>query len=127
MPYLPTFVWALLQMRGNVHQAADVTTECKHLLCAIIGGTCSLATGRSRGCRPGLTSRVVEPEVFEEVRGLLAVIDPDVRSDASTAAAARLAEIFRREAREDRHLLGLARIDEPEIAPALERLCSRAR
>lgn len=114
-------------MRGNVQRAADVTTDCRHLLCDIIGGPCSLATGRSRGCRPGLTSKVVEPDVFDEVRGLLTTIDPDVRVGASHAAAVRLAEIIRREAREDRHLLGLARIDEPELAPALQRLCSRAR
>jgi hypothetical protein len=101
--------------------------ECGHLLCELIDDSCSLATGRSRGCRPGLASKSVAPEVFEEVRALLAVIDPRVRDERVHAAAVRLAEIIRREAREDRHLLALASIDEPDLAPALAQLCVRQR
>jgi predicted Ser/Thr protein kinase len=105
----------------------DVTTDCGHLLCELIGRACSLATGRSRGCRPNLGSRTVAPDVVEEVRELLAVIDPDVRDERVHKAAVRLAEIMRREARDDRPLLAYARLEEPELAPALSRLCSRRR
>jgi hypothetical protein len=104
-----------------------VTTDCGHLLCELIDRSCSLATGRSRGCRPNLVSKIVAPEVVEEVRALLAVIDPDVRDERVHKAAVRLAEIMRREARDDRHLLAYARIEEPELAPALARLCLRRR
>lgn len=100
---------------------------CGHLLCELIEDrSCSLATGRSRGCTPGLTSRTVAPEVLDEVRGLLAVIDPTRRGEQVRAAAIRLAEIVRREARDDRNLVLLARDEEPELAPALARLCLRA-
>jgi hypothetical protein len=99
--------------------------DCGHLLCELIGGTCSVATGRSRGCRPGLVEKTISAEVFEEVRALLAVIDPDARDERVRAAAIRLAEIIRREARDDRHLLAHARMDEPELVPALEQLCAR--
>jgi hypothetical protein len=104
-----------------------VTTHCGHLLCELIDGPCSLATGRSRGCRPNLGSKVIAPEVLEEVRALLAAIDPDVRDDRVRTAAVRLAAIIRREALDDRHLLAYARSEEPELAPALERLCVRRR
>ena len=104
-----------------------MTATCGHLLCELIGGSCSLATGRSRGCRPGLAPRTVAPEVFDEVRALLAVIDPDARDERTRAAAIRLAEIIRREARDDRLLLVHARADEPDLVPALERLCVRRR
>jgi hypothetical protein len=104
-----------------------VTTDCGHLLCELIGRACSLATGRSRGCRPNLGSRTVAPEVVDEVRELLVVIDPDVRDERVHRAAVRLAEIMRREALDDRPLLAYARIEEPELAPALARLCSRRR
>jgi hypothetical protein len=104
-----------------------VTTDCGHLLCELIDRSCSLATGRSRGCRPNLVSKSVAPDVVEEVRALLAVIDPDVRDERVQKAAVRLAEIMRREARDDRHLLAYARIEEPELAPALARLCLRRR
>lgn len=60
--------------------------------------------------------------MFDEVRALLAAIEAG--GDTRTAAI-RLAEIIRREAREDRHLVAIARDDEPELAPALARLCSR--
>ena len=93
---------------------------CGHRLCELIGGACSIASGRSRGCTPGITPKTVAPEVFDEVRALLAAIERGER-----AAAVRLAEIIRREARDDRNLLGHARSDEPDLAPALERLCLR--
>lgn len=65
--------------------------------------------------------------MFDEVRELLAVIEERADDERVRAAADRLAAIIRREAREDRHLLALARSDEPELAPALERLCLRRR
>lgn len=101
--------------------------DCGHLLCEIIGGPCSLATGRSRGCTPGLTSKTITPQVFDEVRALLAAIDPERPDEYVRSAAVRLAEIIRREAREDRLLLVHARDDEPDLVPALERLCVRRR
>jgi len=104
-----------------------VTIDCGHLLCELIERPCSLATGRSRGCRPNLVSKQIAPELVDEVRALLAVIDPDARDDRVRSAAVRLAEILRREALDDRPLLAYARIEEPELAPALERLCVRRR
>ena len=104
-----------------------MTPDCGHLLCELIGGSCSLATRRSRGCRPNVTEKSFAPEVLDEVRALLAVIDPDVRDDRVRTAAARLAAIIRREALDDRHVLAHARIEEPELVPALERLCVRRR
>lgn len=100
-------------------------SDCRHLLCEIISDGCSIATGRSRGCTPSLSAKVISPELLDEVRALLSAIDPDHRNSATVAAAVRLAEILRREARDDRHVLALVRIDEPELAPALERLCVR--
>src|SRR5512138_3926894 len=102
-----------------------MTVECGHPLCELIGGPCSLATGRSRGCTPGLAPRTIDPDVFEEVRALLAAIDPDAVDERGREAAVRLAAIIRREARDDRLLLVHARDDEPELVPALERLCLR--
>jgi hypothetical protein len=99
--------------------------DCRHLLCELIGGACSLATNRSRGCRPGVASKLVAPEVFDEVRGLLAVIDPHVRDDRIRSAASRLAQIIRREALDDRNLVVLARDDEPDLAAPLAELCTR--
>jgi len=93
---------------------------CGHRLCELIGGVCSIANGRSRGCTRGLAPKTTAPEVFDEVRELLAAIGHSDR-----AAAIRLAEIIRREARDDRNLLVQARSDEPDLAPALERLCLR--
>jgi hypothetical protein len=100
-------------------------TDCGHPLCELIGGACSLATGRSRGCRPGLASRTVEPEVFEEVRALVAAIEQ--ADEHSREGAVRLAAIIRREARDDRLLVVIARSEEPDLAPALARLCLRRR
>jgi hypothetical protein len=102
-----------------------MTTDCGHLLCELIGGPCSLATRRSRGCRPNLVPRQIAPELLDEVRALLALIDPAVRDPRIREAAVRLAEIVRREALDDRPLLAYARIEEPELAPALARLCVR--
>lgn len=95
--------------------------SCRHRLCEIIGGACSLAIHRSRGCRPGLWAKEVAPAVFDEVRALLAAID-----GGDAQAAVRLAQIARGEAREDRHLLAHARSDEPELAEPLARLLSRS-
>lgn len=100
-------------------------TDCGHLLCDLIDDSCSIASGRSRGCTPSLSSKDIAPEVLEEVRALLARIDPAQHNHDTRAAAVRLAEIIRREARDDRHVLAHMRIDEPELAPALERLCLR--
>jgi len=99
--------------------------DCEHLICEIIGGDCSLASGRSRGCRPSLASRGVEPAVLDEVRALIAAIDPDRRDEGVRAAAVRLAAIVRREALDNRHLLAIARDEEPELAGLLGRLISR--
>lgn len=102
-----------------------MTTDCGHLLCEIIDDACSIATGRSRGCTPSLSSKVIAPEVLDEVRVLLATIDPARPASDTRPAAVRLAEIIRREARDDRHVLALVRVEDPELAPALERLCIR--
>lgn len=96
---------------------------CHHPLCELIGGACSLATHRSRGCRPNLTASEVPPEVFDEVRALLPAIEQREASEERRAAAIRLAALVRREALENRNLVLIARDDEPELAPALTRLC----
>lgn len=102
-------------------------SDCDHLLCELIDARCSLATHRSRGCRPNLNSKSIAPAVLDEVRALLATIDPDVRDERVRVAAVRLAAIIRREELEDRHLLAQLRIEEPELAPSLARLCLRRR
>jgi hypothetical protein len=63
--------------------------------------------------------------VFDEVRALLAVIEPG--GEQAREAAVRLAAIVRREARDDRLLVVLARDEDPELAAALSRLCVRRR
>ncbi len=93
--------------------------RCGHRLCELIGGACSITIQRSRGCRPNLTARTVAEAIFDEVRALLLVVETD------REAAVRLAAIIRREALDGRQLLAHVRIDEPELAPALERLCTR--
>lgn len=93
--------------------------SCGHRLCELIGGACSIAIQRSRGCRPNVTARTVSDVIFDEVRALLPVIETD------REAAIRLAAIIRREALDGRQLLAHVRSDEPELAPALERLCTR--
>jgi hypothetical protein len=99
--------------------------DCGHPLCELIGGPCSIATGRSRGCTRAPVSRSVAPEVFEEVRALVAVIESGTGNERVREAAVRLAAIVRREARDDRLLVVIARDEEPDLAPALERLCVR--
>ncbi len=96
---------------------------CKHPLCELIGGACSLATHRSRGCRPNLATRDIAPEVFEEVRALLVTLEPSESPQERRAAAIRLAAIVRREALEDRNLIRIAKDDAPELVPALAHLC----
>ena len=95
--------------------------SCRHPLCELIGdGTCSIASGRSRGCTPGLAAKTTDPAVFDEIRSLLSAI-----SSADRDAAIRLAAIVRREARDDRNLLANARDDEPELAARLAALLVR--
>lgn len=98
---------------------------CGHPLCELIGGACSLASKRSRGCRPQLAARELAPEVLAEVRELVAAIDPERRDERVRAAAARLAQIIRREALDNRNVLALARDEDPELAAALAPLCVR--
>ena len=69
----------------------------------------------------------MEPEIYEEVRALLAKIDRNDPSEAVRTSAIRLAEIIRREARDDRNLVTHAREDEPDLAPALAALCLRTK
>jgi hypothetical protein len=99
--------------------------SCRHPICELIGdAACSIASGKSRGCRPGIAAKTVEPAVFDAVRALLEAIatgEPAARREA----AIQLAAIVRREARDDRNLLALARDDEPELAPRLAALLSR--
>lgn len=104
-----------------------MSPDCRHLLCELIGGACSLATNRTRGCRPGLAPKTAAPEVFDEVRALVAGIDPQTLDERSRSAAARLAQIIRREALDDRNLIALARDEEPELGAALAALCVRRR
>lgn len=99
--------------------------SCGHPICEIIGGACSLATHRSRGCRPNVNAREVAPERIEEIRALLTRIDPDAVTDEARAAAKQLAAIIRREALDDRNVVAIASEDEPDLAPALARLCRR--
>jgi hypothetical protein len=95
--------------------------SCRHRLCELIGdGACSIASGKSRGCTPGLAPKTTDPAVFDEVRTLLAAITAGDRD-----AAIRLAAIVRREARDDRNVLANARDDEPELALPLAELLVR--
>lgn len=104
--------------------------SCGHLLCNLVGGSCSLVSGVSRGCRTGFhPAKTIEPAVYDEIRTLLTALAPE-RIDADVSpqtreAAARLAAIIRREARDERNVLVLARDDEPELVPRLEQLCRR--
>ena len=98
-----------------------VMSTCRHALCELVGdGACSIASGRSRGCTPGLAAKTLDPSVLDEVRALLAAIATRDRD-----AAIRLAAIVRREARDDRNLLALVRDDEPELARQLAELLLR--
>lgn len=98
---------------------------CRHPLCELIGGPCSLATHRSRGCRPSLAASKTSPEVFDEVRALLPTVEHSDASEERRAAAIRLAALVRREALDNRNLVMLASDDEPDLGPALARLCRR--
>jgi len=107
--------------------------RCGHLLCELIGDArypCSLAIQRSRGCHRNITARQLAPEVLDEVRALLARLGPAIdapsTSDDARDAAVRLASLIRREALDDRNLVALAAEDEPELAPALDRLCRKS-
>jgi len=96
-------------------------SSCRHPICKLIGeDACSIASGRTRGCTPGLAAKTIDPDVFDEVRTLLAAIATGDRD-----AAIRLAAIVRREAREDRNLLAQARDDAPELAAQLAELLLR--
>jgi hypothetical protein len=107
-------------------------TRCGHPLCQLLDDACSLASGRSRGCRTGpRTAEPFGPELIEEVRTLLAQLGPAPddagAAERQRAAATRLAFLFRREARNDRNLMTLAAEDEiePELRARLEALCRR--
>ncbi len=102
-----------------------MASACTHLLCELIGGDCSIAVNRSRGCRPGLWTKTVVSDVFDEVRALLGAIDPSARTDRGHAAAVRLAQIIRAEALEERNLLAHARDDDPDLAELLAPLVVR--
>ena len=65
--------------------------------------------------------------MIDEARALVASIDPASLDDAGRTAAARLAQLIRREALDDRNLLVIASSDELDFAPALVRLCERRR
>ena len=105
-------------------------STCGHRLCALIGGACSLLAGVSHGSHAGPRARsAIAPDVFDEVRALLPAIDaahagalPD---GPPREAAVRLAAIVRREAREGRGVLAQARLDEPDLVPALDALLAR--
>lgn len=93
-------------------------SSCRHPICELIGeSACSIASGRTRGCTPGLAAKTIDPFVFDEVRALLTAI-----ATGDLDAAIRLAAIVRRE---DRNLLAQARDDEPELAAQLAELLLR--
>lgn len=86
----------------------------------MIGGTCSLATRRSRGCRPNVTSRELAPAILDEVRALVAKVEA-----RDVEAAVRLAAIVRREALDDRNLIALIDDEDAALGARLARLCRR--
>jgi hypothetical protein len=90
---------------------------CRHRLCDLIGGACSIVITRSRGCRPNLTSPETSSTLLDEVRTLILAIE-----EGDRAAAVRLAQIVRREALDDRNVLAAARRDELDFADALASL-----
>jgi hypothetical protein len=108
-----------------------VSPVCGHRLCVLIGGACSLTAGVSRGCGAGpRPDPTIASEVFEEIGALLAVLAAidtgPLASGTALDAAIRLAAIIRREARDGRSVLAQARDGEPELAVAIERLCTRS-
>ncbi len=105
---------------------------CGHRLCALLGGACSLLAGVSHGSHAGPRPRTtIEPAVYDEIRALLPAIAVDAAgvlpAGPGRDAAARLAAIIRREAREGRGVLAQARLDEPDLAGRLDPLCRRPR
>ncbi|HEY1547572.1 MAG TPA: hypothetical protein VGG28_07125 [Kofleriaceae bacterium] len=86
---------------------------CTHRLCERIGGDCSIAVNRSRGCHASGWAKTVAADVLDEVRVLVAAVATD------RAAAVRLAQIVRAEALEERSLLAQARDDDPALADLL--------
>lgn len=108
----------------------SVAPACGHPLCTLLDGGCGLDAGVSRGCRAGpRPDRAIAPEVIAEVSALLAALDPAHPDAARRVAAAALARLIRREAREDRSVLVLAADGdlEPALADRLIALCRRAR
>ena len=98
-----------------------MSAPCGHPLCGLIGGACSLLAGFSRGCSSDLRRHSdIDPDVFDEIARLLPLVDGGDRD-----AAARLAAIIRREAREGHGVVAQSRNEAPELAPALERWCAR--
>ncbi len=108
----------------------SAAVACGHPLCALLDDGCGLAAGVSRGCRAGpRPDRAIAADVIAEVGGLLTALDPAQPDAARRVAAAALARIIRREAREDRSVLVLAADGdlEPALADRLTALCRRAR
>lgn len=79
---------------------------CTHALCEQIGGACSLAVQRSRGCHANSWATETSPAVLAEARALLDHLD--------RAAAVRLAQLVRLEALEQRSLA--AQLDDDRLA-----------
>lgn len=86
-------------------------SSCRHKLCALIGGGCSIAVTLSRGCRPNVSTRETD---FDEVRAVLLAKD-----------WVKLAQLVRREAMDGRNLVALARAEELDFADELAELCRR--
>lgn len=110
---------AARRTKNDSHVVGLGGLSCSHRLCALIGGACSLATHRSRGCRRNVTSPDLAPGVLAEVRALVAAL---ATSDAPRAAV-RLAAIVRREALDDRNLVTLVGDEDPVLATQLAALC----
>nr|HEX4312775.1 hypothetical protein [Kofleriaceae bacterium] len=95
-------------------------SACGHPICELIGGSCSLAVTRSRGCHASAFAAETAPAVVAEVRALLAgALDRD--------AAVRLAQLVRAEALEERSLLAAVHDDDPALGAALARLLAPGR
>lgn len=93
---------------------------CGHPLCALAGDGCSLEIGLSRGCRTGPRDAApFERALIDEVATLLGQLP-------APEAAKRLAFLYRREARNDRNLLGIADDLDAEPADQLAALLRRA-
>jgi len=99
--------------------------SCGHPLCELIGGACSLATQRSRGCRPNVTAKDTAPEVLAEVRELVRLIEAEPASPSAREAAVRLASLVRREALDERNLIAEVHAEDAELGRALAALCTK--